>query len=318
MKIASPMRSIAIFAARESADELTRTVQAALHAVPATGSTVLEILVNGNEALAKAMAERVPTLSRHDSVELRVWFIALGDKAHTWNWYVTEAWAGQDFVYFVDGYARLRTDAVALLERGMCANPDALVGTGLPSSGRRVKHLREAMLRESGIHGNFYCVSKAAMEGLRLRDFKLPIGIYRTDPTMGAAIAFGLEPRNRDWNPKKYIHIEPDATWDTDPKSLVDLGALRAQFKRVLRQQQGVLENAAVRHFYADSCMPIGALPRDVQGLLGTWLERSAQQGRAPVLGWLQRVALRRALAPTDRGLASRPAQLLYESRSHA
>jgi hypothetical protein len=312
------MRSIAIFAARESADELTRTVHAALRAVPLTGSTILELLVNGNEALAAAMADRLSTLSRADSTDVRVWFVAFGDKAHTWNWYINEVWAGQDFVYFVDGYARLRSDAVTLLERGMCANRDALVGTGLPSTGRRVRHLREAMLRERGIHGNFYCLRKAAIEGLKDRDFRLPIGVYRTDPTMGAAIAFGLDPQNRDWNPGKYIHIEQEATWDTDTKSLVDLGALRSQFKRVLRQQQGALENAAVRHFYADSGAPIGALPRDVQGLLRTWIERMQQQGKAPALGWLQRMALRRALATVDRRLATRPARLLYESQTHS
>ena len=171
---------------------------------------------------------------------------------------------------------------MTLLERGLSANREAFLGTGLPSTGRRVRHLREAMLRESGIHGNCYCLGKAA-------------------------IAFGLEPQNCDRGPKKYIHIEPDATWDTDIRSFVDLGALRSSFKGVLRQKQGALENAAVRHFSADSCLPIGALPRDVQGLLRTWLDRLQLQGRALALGWLQRMALRRALAPVNRRLAPRP-----------
>jgi hypothetical protein len=309
-----PDRSIVVFAAREKPDELARTVDAALRAIPAASRSVVEILVNGNEALAAEAAKFAATLSINALVTVRVWALPFGDKAQTWNKYIYEIWDGTDFAHCIDGYARLRSDAIVVLERALAAHPDAMAGTGLPSTGRRVQRLRDEMMRDGGLHGNFYCLRKAAIDGIRAREFRLPIGLYRTDGTMGAAIAFGLDPATHQWSPKKFIHVEPGATWDTDAKPLTSVAAVRSQFKRMLRQQQGALENAAVRHYFAESRIAIGALPRDVQDLLVGWVARVAAPGKPFPPGWLQRAILRRALAPADRTLATRPPKLVWQS----
>jgi hypothetical protein len=317
LRIDQPERSVAVFAARETAEELASTVMAALRAVPTTSRSVVEILVNGNDALAAAAAAHAATLSIGPHVSVRVWALPFGDKAQTWNKYIYEIWDGTDFAHCIDGYARLRSDAIVVLERALVAHADAMAGTGLPSTGRRVQRLRDEMMRDGGLHGNFYCLRKTTIDGIRSRSFRLPIGLYRTDGTMGAAIAFGLDPATHPWSPKRFIHVEPGATWDTDAKPLMSLAAIRSQFKRMLRQQQGALENAAVRHYFAESRVAIGDLPRDVRDLLAGWVARVATPGKPFPAGWLQRAILRRALAPADRTLAARPARLIYESPPH-
>ncbi len=153
--------SIAIFTARESIDTLTGSIEAAVQACKDVDVTI-DVLVNGNRRLADQAAQLKTryTESRRGSehranrmLEFLVWFVPLGDKAHTWNEYVHRIWKASDNAFFIDGYAVVRQNALGAIEKGLHAHPVSLAATGVPTVGRSASRLRAEMARSGGIHG---------------------------------------------------------------------------------------------------------------------------------------------------------------------
>lgn len=277
--------SIAIFAARESIATLEQTIIAAMAA--AAEETIIDVLVNGNQALAN-QAALLPCIRENGAAssiaKVRIWFIPLGDKAHAWNQYVHVIWPETLLTFFVDGYVRVRRDALMLLERGLKESPAHLAATGVPSVGRSATRLREDMLSNGGIHGNLFALKSSTMRAIRDADFKLPIGLYRTDSTIGAALSFQFDPSCHAWNPKGTILVHPEATWATDEKRLLRYSDVTGQLKRILRQGQGILENLAVRNHFAMQ----KKLPKDLPGtateLVERWRHDYPQEARSAFL----------------------------------
>lgn len=261
-----------MFAARERLADLQRTLDATVRA--GACDTVIDLLVNGDMALADEAAQwaaSMPATRPGQGPTLRVWYVALGDKSHAWNQYLHLIWPGSGVAFFIDGYVRPRRDALKRIDEGLAASPGHLAATGVPSVGRTAAALRAQMLRDGGIHGNLYALTRATMERLRNTGFKLPLGLYRTDPTLGAALAFGLDPAASPWNLKDRILVHPQATWDTDEKRVSSMSDLSAQLKRRLRQGQGSLENRAVHDFFAVRKQMPQHLPPTAAGLVFGW-----------------------------------------------
>src|SRR4051794_36225480 len=84
-----PDWSLCVFTARESLATLCDCLRAACAAI-ADHDAAIDVLVNGNEALALGAATFASTLGERDRV--RVWRIELQDKAHAWNEYVHRIW----------------------------------------------------------------------------------------------------------------------------------------------------------------------------------------------------------------------------------
>lgn len=234
---------------------------------------MINILINGNEALATAMAPRLESMRPREGVQLRLWFIAKGDKAHTWNTYVHQICEGAATVFFIDGYACVREDSLFLIARRLAERSDALAATGVPSAGRSAPALRAAMLAQGGIHGNLYALSGAAIGLLRKRDFKLPVGLYRTDPLMGAVLMYAADPAGQKWQ-RHRIEVVDGATWDIDAPAMSFLSNLKASWKRRLRQAQGELENCATRDHLSIRKLAPGAMARDVRTFIIDWADR--------------------------------------------
>ena len=79
--------NVAVFASRETTDVLRATLTAVQAAVKRP--TTIDVLVNGNRTLAEDAMKIISTLTKNDNLaKFRLWFIALGDKAHTWNVYL--------------------------------------------------------------------------------------------------------------------------------------------------------------------------------------------------------------------------------------
>lgn len=172
MSVADPPWAVAIFAARETPAVLAATVRAAIAACAGRRATI-DVLIHGNPALAEHFAGLAPTLAS-DACTLRIWSIAAPDKAHTWNEYVYRIWEngnGGSTAFFIDGYARVKPDALAAIDRRLAAAPDATGATGVPSCGRSAARLREQMLREGGIHGNLYAVTGDGMRAITWTGF---------------------------------------------------------------------------------------------------------------------------------------------------
>jgi hypothetical protein len=302
MSVAFPRWAVAIFAARETPAVLTATVRAAIAACSGRQATI-DVLINGNHALAVNFAGLAATLPADDCT-LRVWSIAAPDKAHTWNEYVYRIWNSDGTTggtaFFIDGYARVKPDALAAIDSRLAATPDAMGATGVPSCGRSAPRLRERMLREGGIHGNLYAVTADSMRAIREAGFRLPLGLYRTDPMLGAALAFRLDPAHNQWQNGR-VAVEGNATWDVDGISELTYKNVTGYFKRRLRQAQGDLENRALREHMAIKRLAPRLLPETAQEMINGWLAAQPAQARSLFLKrptcWY---AARKLRAPRD------------------
>ena len=314
---ASPSRPVAVvIASRETAQTLLATLDALQCALQPP--SLIDVIVNGNPALASQM---LPLLRSRQPVQLaassalRLWTLALGDKANVMNEYLHRIWPGHAPAYFVDGYVRVRADAPALLAQALAADPGALAATGVPGSGRTAAAMRAQMREEGGLHGNFFLLGMPALEALRTMNFRLPVGLYRTDATLGAALSFGLDPSKNGWEPLRFIRVEEQARWNVDAKPWWRLSEIRTRLRRRQRQAQGALENRAVRNLYAERRSAVASLPATVRDLVLGWLAAEAADCHA-LLGtcWQIRRAFDLMLLSQDGALAEHTPELLFDS----
>lgn len=291
--------AVAIFASRETPEELRATLDATL--VAAQKPTLIDVLINGNDVLAAAFSERLDaTAGGGKGAMVRVWSIGVGDKANAWNQYVHRIWSAGSCVFFMDGYVRPDPDALALLEAGMESAPDVLGATGIPRAGNSAARQRRQMLEKGGLHGNLYCLRRETMAVIKKTPFHLPLGIYRTDSILGAALKFNLDPAHNQWKPER-VQVNPDAGWDTRTKNWWRLSDIKSQMKRILLQARGDLENRAFRHRFAIEKSPLPALPRTASALVLGWAASCPDDARQIIRrnvfsGW----ALKKLKNPRD------------------
>jgi hypothetical protein len=234
----------------------------------------------------------------------------MGDKSHTWNDYLYRIWPG-GLTFFIDGYAEVRPDALALIAEAMVQRPAALAASGVPTSGRSAVAIRKLMLEQAGIHGNLYALCASAITGLRDCGFRLPLGLYRTDPLVGAILKFSLDPSKFGWDPSRLV-VQPDATWDVHGTPWWKWRNLMAVWKRTLRQAQGELENRAAREHLAVRKRGPGEIPATAQEFVGNWVAEQPQDARMLFLRRpLTYYAANKLKAPRDWSLAGQAPCLL-------
>ena len=296
---------VVIIASREAPPILEATLRRTLAAV--AKPAVVDILINGNEDLAKQFGMLIAPLARaYQRTELRLWSIPLGDKAHALNTYVHEIWPAVGIAYFVDGYVRPNEDAFSLLEQALCRDPEVWCASGVPSVGHSASALRQEQIKEHGLHGNLFCLSDETMRRLLSSGFRLPRGMYRVDSTIGAVIKYSLDPRSNSWNPNR-IAVEDCASWETDVKKWWSRSDLQSQIKRRIRQAQGDLENQAVKHHLAEKKRPPEEMPDTVLELVQTWIHENPLQAKKLLSNPLRRYAYGQLNHPRDWSLAKRP-----------
>lgn len=280
-----PSWSVAIFASRERLEDLEKTIAATVAA--SRKDTTIDILINGNPELAENVskwAQNTKTCNSTIHPNLRVWSIVLGDKAHTWNQYLYSIWPESKIAFFIDGYVRVETESFERLASALIASPEHLAGTGVPSVGRSAQALRKEMLNTGGIHGNLFALKEDTVNSLRAINFKLPLGLYRTDPILGAALSFNLAPSKYSWNPKGRILVHPEVTWKTDARSIWKISDLTGQIKRMLRQGQGILEDLAAHDLFSIQRQPPNCLPETAAEMMNTWVECNPKQLRKTII----------------------------------
>lgn len=300
---------VAVFAARESPDVLRATlaaIQLAAHI-----STTVDVLVNGNRDLAESTRDIILSLQKVDSfATFRLWFIALGDKAHAWNIYLHDIWPGAGLAYFVDGYARPNFDAFMRIEHALSSNKKALLGSGVPTRGRSAKKARAQQIESVGIHGNLFSIRAETMQSLRIVKFYLPLGIYRTDSTIGAVMKYSLDPTLNKWDPDRIV-VESKASWDLDEKHWWRYSDLKGQLKRYVRQAQGDLENRAVRHHLSICRRAPQDMPRTISQLVDIWMSENPGEAASFLRNPLRRHALKQIRKPRDWTLALLPPEAI-------
>ncbi len=172
------------------------------------------------------------------------------------------------------------------------------------------------MLREGGIHGNLHVIAADALRRLRAAGIRLPLGLYRVDGTLGAMLAFDLDPARNAWEPRR-VFVHADATWDLPDPPRLSPAFLLSQWKRRLRQAQGDLENAAVRDHMAVRKLSPSSLPTTVDALVLDWCARHPAAARAlmlrnPLRAW----AWRKLSVPRDFAMAAKPPRWLNAPRT--
>lgn len=310
----SDLAALAIFSSREDVEVLSATVAAALRAAPGAVG-VVDVLINGNLELATRLAERLPSFTLPAApCRLRVWQFMLGDKSHTWNEYVAGIAPRDRHCFFVDGYAAVSHDALRHMKIALDDDWEALAATGVPTVGLSASGAAREMRNHGGIHGNLYALSARAMAQRRQLGFRLPLGLYRTDPTLGAALSFGFDLSPREWQPLRRIRVCDQAHWRMRSLRWWHPEDLRSHWRRYRRQAQGDLENAAVRHFFYVRKVEFGALPRTAADLVRAWATEAPAEFEAILQSRrFAREAFDRMTTPRDWSAASVPPRLLAE-----
>lgn len=260
--------NLVIFASRESAETLHRTLSCAVNAV--TEGSSIDVLINGNELLAGEAQHWVGRNFASLEPCPRIWSISASDKGNAWNRHIHDIWQGDRHAIYVDGYVRINPAAIEDMMETL--SHDGVLGTSaMPSTGPSARHLRNTMREQGGFHGNLCAISSTALHLMQNRNIRIPIGMYRVDSIMGAFLSFGLDNTENAWNPFKFIPLSPTATWECDAKKWYRPGDVLAWYKRRKRQAKGRIENAAVRYHLAElKCLP-EALPGNVRELFRAW-----------------------------------------------
>lgn len=311
MNISSLEWAVAIIAAREAPSTLVNCIRAAIRAC-GSRPAVIDVLVNGNPGLADTVRQRAWDADlQNTAVEIRIWSIALGDKAHAWNEYVHRIWPEGRHAFFLDGYAEPEPTSFEALCARFDENGDVLGATGVPSCGRSAQALREGFIKNGGLHGNMHAIRAEAMTKLRHDQCRLPLGLYRTDSLIGAFLMYRLDPANNKWDTKR-IAVEPNATWRVADIARLDLKNLVDQFKRRLRQAQGDLENRATREHLAIKRLAPNTLAPTTHELVMHWADEKPHDLRAMLLRRPARLyAMRKLRQPRDWSAAEQLPQLL-------
>ena len=303
-----------VYSSRESWDVLARTVDSAMLALAPMGG-VLDLVINGNDALALQAAagvlDRVGTFAQ--GTRCRVWNIALGDKANAWNQYLHHIAQPADLYVFIDGYARAAPASFGELARALETRSEALASTGLPTSGWSARTLAARLRKEGGLHGNLYALTPETVRQLRALEYRLPLGIYRTDPTLGAALSFGLGLHPREWQPKRRLAVAENARWETSALRWWRVADWRTHAKRLVLQGQGWLETAAVKNHYAEQQLPFESLPNTVRALVQGWMSGNPEQASQLLRDRRARLAWKRLQVDRDWGMAVLPPRMLLD-----
>lgn len=299
---------------RKSTLVLSDSVAAALRALEGFNA-VLDVVVNGNAVLAESFVRHIRSWSGEipRGVRLRCWSLACGDKAHAWNIYVHELWPSARTTVFMDGYVEAAADAVLLLDKALAGKMNALGATGVPSVGMSAKRMKKAMAAGGGIHGNLFAIRADGMDMIRDARFFMPMGLYRVDAVIGAALYKKCQPVGVAWDVERIV-VLPSVSWNFRPLKWWRIKDWVAYVKRRSRQQQGSLENSAFRDFFMRRHQSLDKLPRTALELVETWVQHAGDEADSI---FKRSAAARRAFArmrvPRDWSTASVSPALILE-----
>lgn len=267
--------SIVIFSSR---DPLHQVVAAVQHAVRAASgfSYQLHLFFNGDEQRARRLTDEVAGLLQ--DVPLHIWFFALADKANCMNRYWHDIQPDADLHFFVDGYVELLPDSFSQLVNAheqlkKSGKPTAHAYSGIPRNGRSSALLRQQMTTNGGIHGNLFMLPAATLDLIKQNNFYLPLGIYRTDPTMAAVMCFDFHPESCKWK-TDLVQVVPTAGWYFRNLRWYSYNDLKTHLLRLRRQALGSIESKALRQLFSIEKQPVNTMPDTASELCLNYLAR--------------------------------------------
>ena len=270
---AGKLVAISVYASREDVNTLATAVASIASA--SEGLHVrIDVVVNGADGLANALAALLGSDPQAGGTELAVWSLRLGDKAHAWNEYLHRISPKAETFVFMDGYAVMAKGAIASLVQALASSNQALAATGRPLSGRSAANIASQMQQRGGLHGNLFALKTSMVDELRRIGFRLPLGQYRGDSALSGVAALGANVLPRAYLPTERLLFVDGARWRHRPLRWWRLGDLRSQYRRMLRQKQGLIENAAFSDLFHDRGSPFEEMPRTVEQLVAGFVQR--------------------------------------------
>lgn len=259
--------NLAIFCSRESFFKATHTIRNAINAIPR--GSIVDVLVNGNPVLSEQIDLWIKSTTLGNNV--RVWQILAADKGNAWNQHIHKIWPGTLDTVYIDGYVQISSSAICALTHTLANHPEALGTSGLPTVGYSARATRKTAIEEGGLHGNLCAIKAEALDQMRKRQIRIPLGMYRVDSIVGAFLSFGLNNLQNAWNPELFIPLTPDATWTCDQKKWYRAKDWLDWKNRRARQAKGDFENLAVKYQLAVLKTKLEDLPNDVNALIIEW-----------------------------------------------
>ncbi len=264
-------RSVAVFAHNEASH-----IGACLAALQASGlgpDDRIHVLINGSNDDTGAVVARLAA----EDARIRPVFIALGDKANAWSYYVNRLAAPDARLHvFVDGDVRVSAGSIQAIEATLDQHAEALAASTLPRGGRSARRWSERILREHGMPGNFYALTGDTLARIRALDVSMPVGLIGDDPLLRWLLLNDFTPNGPV--ERSRIRPVPGAHFDYESIPMANLRGLRTLFARQMRYQLRDLQmNLLTRHLKS---FGLAAMPRRVESLYGQATPMLALKGR--------------------------------------
>ncbi len=300
---------VAVFAANEA-----KTIKSCVMAIDQACrgyASRISVILNGTTDNSRSVLEAIHT---HNAC-LQVYSIGIADKSNAINdfiYYLRDREASAHF--FIDGYVTINSNALRSLADALAADPHAYIASGFPLSGRNAKAIaNEIRSGRRGVRGNLFAMRPAFADRIVAAQLRLPIYLYRGDGLLGAMAKHDLDPFiNRPWDETRVIEAV-DATYTFRPLSPFRWRDVQRQYRRVVRQVYGRIENEAIKEIIYQK--GYAALPVNISEATVEWLRRNRPPiPRSLAERFVTRQALKKVL--TTPQIKPMQAELIFEHHS--
>lgn len=249
--------SVCIFAHNEEKN-LPRCIEA-LDGAAAGSDYVVHILENGSKdqtaLIARAFAAADDRIHVHR--------LPIADKANAWNEYIHRIADPADIHIFMDGDVVAWRGAFRAFGLAFEASKGALAAAGLPTSGRSRRQWTAKLFNERCLSGNLYALSSKALDLIRAREIRMPVGLIGEDGLLSYLLLTDLKGGEDDAH-RERIAIATGAFFEFESLGLNvrDLNVYRRRLRRYsLRYFQDEILYAILKG------QGVGAMPEYIEDI---------------------------------------------------
>ena len=291
---------IAVFGQNEAA-----RIGACLTSI-ARASTSLRVLVtlilNGCTDNSAELALKAAEAS---ALPLEIYTIQHADKSNAINRFFYDLRKPARYYCCVDGYATISSGTLIAFANALEKNPQANAASGIALTGRSEPLSTPQTVNVGGVlKGQLYSPTGQFLDRMVRSGVRLPIGLYRGDGLLGSMAAHDLDAIGKPWDNSRVIGVK-DATFEIKPLSPFSSRDLKRQFRRMIRQARGRLENAAIKQTIYRS--DYASLPEYADAMIADFLKNNPVGTKGIAEGLFTSMALREH----SRAVVAAPASLV-------
>lgn len=175
-----------------------------------------------------------------DTPKIKLVELTIGDKCNAWNYYVHELAGPADVHFFVDADVYFTTNAFPKMCHSLKHHQSANAIAGLPFSGRNQSEYLNMVTQYNCLFGNCYGLSKQFISLIKMKKFKLPIGLSWIDSAITKVVNRDIEDIN---NVKKdRVIYDPECGYKFDSLSFFSSAHWQLYKNRRARYRLGQLQ----------------------------------------------------------------------------